>query len=70
MTTFSNKFKNTIFGAFSPYFGEKMFFQKIYLLHTAPHGPPFQKKIMRLSQENFQTDRQTEGGVERQTERL
>ena len=69
MTTFSNKFKNTIFGAFSPYFWEKMFFQKIYHLCTAPRGPPFQKIIMRQSQENFQTDRQMEGGVERQTER-
>ena len=68
MTTFSNKFKNTIFGAFSPYFWEKKVFSKnLPLVHSTTWAS--------VSENNNETiprklpDRQTNGGRGGKTDR-
>ena len=38
MSKFSNKLKNSVFGPFSQFWGQKKFSQKIPLSHTTSHG--------------------------------
>ena len=58
------KKKKTIFGPFSPFWGQ-IFFQKIWLYHADPHMGPkhhlkFQKKLSQF-QENYLKDRRMNG---------
>ena len=69
MTTFSNKFKNTIFGAFSPYFGEKNVFSKnLPLAHSTTWASVSEKNNETIPRKlpDRQTDRRREGWKDRQ----
>ena len=66
MTKFSNKFKNPVFGLFSPFLGQKNFSWKIQLCHIHlhmgfQHRAKIQKKLMIQFKENAWTDGRTEG---------
>ena len=57
-----------IFGPFSPFFGQKDFFQKIWLCqiqHMVPkQHAEFQKKLRSQSQENFNKEGRKDGRTE------
>ena len=72
MTKFSNKSKKPYFWLIFPIFGIKNIYKKIWLCHAQQHmglkhHADFQKKLMRLSQENFRTERRKDGRTDRQT---
>ena len=69
MTTFSNKFKNTIFGAFSPYFWEKNVFSKnLPLVHSTTWASVSENNNETIPRKlpDRQTDKWREGWKDRQ----
>ena len=70
MSQFSNKFKNPVFGPFSPFLGhKKIFLESPALSHTTSYGfqhhTKIQKKLMIQLKENARTDGSTNGRTDR-----
>ena len=74
MTKFSNKFKKPysgpVFGLFSPFFGQKKYFQKSALSRIIRHGPLTPCRVSEKTNEPIPRkllDRRTEGRKDGQT---